>query len=136
MGFFEFFFHVLYSVNSFPNLSRYTSEIPGTFKLHICIRADHIKNSPYSPTVLPGEPSPNQTTAEGDGLVKGVAGEKAEFVIQAKVIFVVGFFFFFCLCVRLLRVVFFFLCFNNARMQECWREIDRIFSILFFLTLN
>jgi hypothetical protein len=32
-----------------------------------------------------GEPSPGQTTASGDGLERGVAGETAEFVIQAKV---------------------------------------------------
>jgi hypothetical protein len=32
-----------------------------------------------------GEPSPDQTTASGDGLERGVAGETAEFVIQAKV---------------------------------------------------
>jgi len=63
---------------------RYTSEIPGVFKLHICIRNDDIKASPFSPNVLPGEPSPGNTVASGDGLTTATAGVKAEFTIHAK----------------------------------------------------
>jgi len=62
----------------------YVSPVDGDFDLHILVKTDHIKDSPYHPHIEPGEPSPGFCEASGPGITGAVSGAETHFTITAK----------------------------------------------------
>lgn len=66
-------------------LCTYEAECPpGVYDLHVKVGSTHIKQSPFHPEIIPGEPDPSKCIASGPGLSAGKAGEPAEFTIEMK----------------------------------------------------
>lgn len=66
-------------------LCTYEAECPpGVYDLHVKVGSVPIKDSPFHPEIIPGEPDPIKCIASGPGLSQAVAGEKSEFTIQMK----------------------------------------------------
>eukprot|EP01087_Luapelamoeba_hula_P017398 TRINITY_DN547_c0_g1_i1.p1 TRINITY_DN547_c0_g1~~TRINITY_DN547_c0_g1_i1.p1 ORF type:complete len:2178 (+),score=469.78 TRINITY_DN547_c0_g1_i1:249-6782(+) len=69
----------------------YTPKVKGDYNIGVSVGpkgdsgagAGPVKDSPFHVTVAPGEQSSSHTVAEGPGLTKAVAGEKAEFTVIA-----------------------------------------------------
>lgn len=62
----------------------YEAPKPGTFVLHVRIAKEHIKDSPFRPMVISGEPCPSKCVATGPGVKSAVAGELTHFTVQSK----------------------------------------------------
>jgi filamin len=62
----------------------YNSPVDGDMELHVMIKTDHIKDSPFHPKIEPGEPSPKFCEASGPGIHGATAGEQTHFTITAK----------------------------------------------------
>lgn len=62
----------------------YTPTTTGANKLNILVNGAHIAGSPFEIQVLPGQITGATSTATGTGLTDAVAGQEAEFVIQAR----------------------------------------------------
>jgi hypothetical protein len=64
--------------------AHYVAERPGKFTLEILIKKDNIKNSPFHPTVKPGEPFPGNCEAHGPGISNATAGVEVGFTVVTK----------------------------------------------------
>jgi len=62
----------------------YESPVPGKYFLHVRIGPNPVKDSPFTPDIISGEPFPGKCVAIGPGATKVIAGQLAEFKIQAK----------------------------------------------------
>jgi len=65
-------------------LATYTSPKAGEFTLTVTVGKDNIKDSPFKPTVEPGEPFPGNSIATGPGIKSAAAGAPATFVVHTK----------------------------------------------------
>jgi hypothetical protein len=62
----------------------YNSPVAGVAVLNVQIGKEHIQNSPFRPTVKPGEPDPGKCVCSGPGISAAEAGVPTEFHIQTK----------------------------------------------------
>jgi filamin len=64
--------------------AHYIAERPGKFTLEVLVKKDNIKNSPFHPTVKPGEPFPGNCEAHGPGISTAVSGVEVGFTVVTK----------------------------------------------------
>jgi hypothetical protein len=62
----------------------YTAWTKGAYEVHVTSNEVHIKGSPFALTVHDGVVHPETSTANGRGLMEGIAGDKFVFTVQAK----------------------------------------------------
>jgi len=62
----------------------YKTAVSGAYFLHVTLEGTPIKDSPFSVNVTPGAASASLSSAEGEGLIKAIAGETATFVVSLK----------------------------------------------------
>ena len=62
----------------------YTPTKIGVYTLNVIVEGEHITGSPFRPSVVPGAADASTSSATGQGLITGIAGDIQYFTVQVR----------------------------------------------------